>query len=191
MIAPVESRLDRWLRCPDKTCCSYYTVFVTGDDLARIARTLAVPPWTFTAALPCRPDDLGAFALDKSDKRFRAALVRVRLEEGDKPFCTFLVGTSHGAARCGLGAGRPATCRSFPSQLVDNQIQFETSGCTCDWSHVAPAAADEQLLRAEERDRERYSGVVATWNDYVAGLSLSAELTYQDFCRYLLDTYSP
>jgi Fe-S-cluster containining protein len=190
MIAPVESRVARWLRCPEKTCCSYYTVFITGDDLTRIARTLSVPPWTFTAALPCGPDDFGAFALDTSDRRYRAALVRLQLEEGSKPFCTFLIRASDGAARCGLGAGRPATCRSFPAQLVDGAIQFATEGCTCDWSHVTPDAGDQQLLRAEEQARERYTHFVATWNEYVANLNRPAELAYPDFCRFLLDTYS-
>jgi len=191
VIAPGESRVERWLRCPEKTCCSYYTVFVTGDDLTRIARTLAVAPWTFTAALPCRPEEFGAFALDKSEKRFRAALVRLRFEEHEKPICTFLVRAPDGAARCGLGEGRPATCRSFPAQLVDNRIQFETSGCTCDWSQVPPSAADAELLRAEERTRGSYTSVVATWNEYVASVAAAAEFTYQDFCRYLLDAYSP
>lgn len=117
-------------------------------------------------------------------------MVRVRLEETDKPFCTFLIRATDGAARCGLGAGRPATCRSFPAQLVDHQIGFETAGCTCDWSRITPDAADEQLLRGEEQARGRYASFVATWNDYVANRNQTAELTYPDFCRFLLDTYS-
>ena len=163
---------------------------MTGDDLARIARTLAVPPWTFTAALPCGSEELGAFALDKSEQRFRAALVRLRLHEEDKPFCTFLVRTPDGAARCGLGEGRPATCRTFPAQLVDGEIQFETSGCTCDWSNAAGDPGDQDALRAQERARERYATVVASWNDYVAHMIEPGTITYEDFCRYLLDTYS-
>jgi len=118
-------------------------------------------------------------------------LVRVRLSENDKPFCTFLIRAPDRAARCGLGEGRPATCRSFPAQLVDNKIEFETSGCTCDWSSVAPDEDDVELLRGEERARDRYADVVATWNGYVAKLTETGALTHQDFCRYLMDAYSP
>ncbi|MHB8146766.1 MAG: YkgJ family cysteine cluster protein [Vulcanimicrobiaceae bacterium] len=191
MIEPANLRSERWLRCPVKTCCSYYSVFVTGDDVARIARTLAVPPWTFTAALPCRDEELGAFALDRSDKRFRIALVRIRVSAENEPFCTFLVRVPDGTARCGLGAGRPATCRTFPAQLIDGGIQFETSGCTCDWSGAVGDSQDTALLRAEEQARRRYAAVVTAWNDYVARLAEPAGITYPDFCRYLLDTYSP
>ncbi|HET9392480.1 MAG TPA: hypothetical protein VFO29_02985 [Candidatus Rubrimentiphilum sp.] len=163
---------------------------MTGDDLARIARTLAVPPWTFTAALPCGIGEFGAFALDKSDQRFRAALVRLRLREEDSPFCTFLVRTPGGAGRCGLGEGRPATCCTFPAQLVDDEIQFETSGCTCDWSGVAGEPGDRDALRLQEEARQRYVAVVESWNEYVAQTTQPGTITYEDFCRYLLDTYS-
>jgi hypothetical protein len=186
------SRVEHWLKCPHKTCCSYYLVYVTGDDVARIARTLAVPPWSFTVALPCEATDVGAFALDKSPARHRLALSRTRIAEGQQPFCTFLVRAVDGAARCGLGPGRPAPCRSFPVQLVDGALASEMSGCTCDWSQVAlDDPADVEALRAEERARNAYGAIIAAWNDYVATVSETVHLTHQDFCRYLLDAYSP
>lgn len=187
----VESRIDHWLRCPNKTCCSHYLVYLTGDDVARIARTLAVPAWSFTVALPSEPEAIGAFALDASPARHRLALVRTRLAPEDAPYCTFLVRASDGAARCGLGVGRPAPCRSFPAQMVDESIVFESSGCTCDWSHVRPDDADIELLRAEESARNVYASVIATWDDYVSRLAPETTLTHRDFCRYLMDAYTP
>jgi len=186
-----ESRIEHWLRCPKKTCCSHYLVYVTGDDVARIARTLAVPPWSFTTALPSEPDEIGAFALDASQARHRLALVRTTFAPEEQPGCTFLVRASDAAARCGLGAGRPAPCRSFPSQLVDEALGFETSGCSCDWSDVEPGAADIELLRAEGAARTVYASVVATWNDYVRTLAPDPALALRDFCRYLMDAYAP
>ena len=141
--------------------------------------------------MPCNAEDLGAFALDKTGSRFRAALVRVRPDEKQTPYCTFLVRAPGGAARCGLGEGRPVTCQTFPAQVVDGEIQFETSGCTCDWSNAAGDPGDQDALRAQEQEREHYATIVASWNEYVAQLAGSAKITYEDFCRYLLDTYSP
>jgi Fe-S-cluster containining protein len=186
-----SARVDHWLRCAEKACCAYYVVYVTGDDVVRIARTLAVPPWTFTAAMPsdeARPD---AFALDQSGKRHRLALVRTRLQPDTQPFCTFLTRAMDGAARCGLGEGRPAPCRSFPANEIDGEIRFENSGCTCDWSGVTPDQnADRALLSAEETARNRYAEVIGAWNDYVGRFAEPIELTHRDFCRYLLDAYS-
>lgn len=201
MTAAYGSRVAHWLRCPNKTCCSYYIVYPTGDDLARIARTIAVPPWTFTATVPCQPNDVGAFALDNTTSRYRLALVRTAIssDESAEPSpsaersasCTFLVRAADGAARCGLGPGRPASCRSFPAQLIDGRIAFETSGCTCDWSQVSPAQTDADLLRAEEQARKTYTEIIASWNDYVGRMADGAKVTHQDFCRYLMDAYSP
>jgi Fe-S-cluster containining protein len=186
-----NARVDHWLRCAQKTCCAYYVVYVTGDDVVRIARTLAVPAWTFTAAMPneeARPD---AFALDHSGSRHRLALVRTRLQPDTRPFCTFLVRATDGAARCGLGEGRPAPCRSFPANEIDGAIRFENAGCTCDWSGVtADESADRALLSAEGQAREKYGQIVAAWNDYVGRFADPFELTHRDFCRYLMDAYN-
>jgi Fe-S-cluster containining protein len=166
-------------------------VYVTGDDVTRIARTLAVPPWTFTVAIASDADAPDAFALDHSGERHRLALVRTRIAPEDAPFCTFLVRATDGAARCGLGDGRPAPCRSFPAQLVDGAVRFENSGCTCDWSGVtAGDEADADLLRAERSSRETYAHVVEAWNGYVAQQSEAIQLTHRDFCRYLMDAYA-
>jgi hypothetical protein len=166
-------------------------VYVTGDDVVRIARTLAVPPWTFTVAIASAIATPDAFALDRSEARHRLALVRTRVAPEDPPFCTFIVRATDGAARCGLGDGRPAPCRSFPAQMVDGAVRFENSGCTCDWSNATiDEAADAELLRAEQVSRETYARVVAAWNGYVLQLAETVELTHRDFCRYLMDAYA-
>jgi hypothetical protein len=184
-------RVEHWLRCREKSCCSYYLVYVTGEDATRIARMLSVPPWEITVAIGCDDAAPDAFAL-ANGTRHRLALARTRISGDAEPSCEFLVRLPDGAARCGLGEGRPYPCRTFPSEMVDGEIRFVTEGCVCDWSGVAiDAAHDAELLRSEVRARERYAGLVAQWNGYVATLERTSGLTHRDFCRFLLDEYPP
>ena len=57
-----------------------------------------------------------AFALDRSERRYRLALAK-RASRKRQPPCTFLLRTRDGHHRCGLGELRPAACRAFPSDL--------------------------------------------------------------------------
>jgi len=184
-------RVEHWLRCREKSCCSYYLVYVTGDDATRIARALSVPPWDITVALPCDDAPPDAFVL-ANGARHRLALARTRVSSDTEPSCEFLVRFADGTARCGLGEGRPHPCRTFPAQMIDGEIRFSTEGCVCDWSGVGvDAAYDAELLRAEIRAREHYAGLVAQWNDYAATLERTSDITHRDFCRFLLEMYPP
>jgi Fe-S-cluster containining protein len=186
----VPDRVEHWLACREKRCCSYLLVYVTGDDVARIARSIAVEPWLITAPIEANAAHPGAFALDARGGRYRLALVRTRLSDDVDPSCEFLMRVGDGAARCGLGDGRPQPCRSFPAQLVDGEISLAPAECSCDWSQVTiDQVADTELLRAERGARERYDEVVRDWNDYVATLDAQTTLTHRDFCRYLMDAY--
>jgi Fe-S-cluster containining protein len=185
----MEDRVEHWLACREKSCCSYFLVYVTGDDAARIARSLAVPPWQITAAIEADASFPDAFALARG-MRYRLALVRTQFPGEAQPECEFLVHAADGAARCGLGEGRPMPCRSFPAQLVDGEVRYALEGCTCDWSDVAiEADRDTALLRAEVHARERYAVVVAQWNAYVDTLERTVDVTHRDFCRFLMDAY--
>ncbi len=69
-------RVEHWLKCREKSCCSYYVV--TGADATRIARTLSVPPWDITVAVACADEPPDAFVL-ANGTRHRLALARVAL----------------------------------------------------------------------------------------------------------------
>src|ERR1035437_9236625 len=136
-------RVEHWLRCREKRCCSYALVIVTGRDLARIAHTIGVAPWSFTTAIAAPADADDAFALDTSPRRWRLALSRIQFERSASPQCVFLLRLPGGNARCGLGEGRPAACRAFP-----NEGGAET--CSCSWDGVPlddePAGGEGGLL---------------------------------------------
>lgn len=177
------------MRCREKTCCTYYAVYLTGDEIVRVARTLDAPPWTFSMAVPAEavPD---AFALDHSALRYRAALTK--LPDGDgRERCIFLFRLSEGTARCGLGESRPTPCRTFPVELHEDALRVSAEGCTCrTWSldDIDPEA-DRALLQIESRAREAYAGTVRNWNAYVAAAETES-FAYPDFCRFLLDQYT-
>jgi len=167
-------------------------VYLTGDEIVRVARTLDAPPWTFTIAVPTADERDDAFALDRSARRYRAALTKLP-EEGAPERCIFLLRLSDGTARCGLGEARPAPCRSFPVELHEGALRVSADGCTCHrWSldDVDPEA-DRALLLAESGARTVYARLVANWNAHVAGAAGPEETyDYADFCRFLLDQYA-
>jgi Fe-S-cluster containining protein len=177
------------LQCREKTCCTYYAVYLTGDEIVRVARTLDAPPWTFTIAVPAEVT-ADAFALDHSALRYRAALTK--LPDGDdRERCIFLLRLSDGTARCGLGESRPTPCRTFPVELHEGALRVSAAGCTCrTWTleDIDPEA-DRALLQAESRARAEYAGFVGNWNAYVAAAG-TERFDYPDFCRFLLDQYA-
>ena len=168
MAAP--ARVARWLACPRKDCCSFSYICVSGDDVARIARTMALEPWTFTVAIAA-PDDA-----DEADGRGAQ--------------CAFLASLSDGSARCGLGELRPAACLTFPARVDGGAVVLDAAGCSCDWSGVPLEDPElERNLAAMAEARERYAGVVGRWNAFVRASSFAEPLEVRDFGRFLLDAY--
>jgi len=166
---PVLTKSEFFLRCREKTCCTSRTVYLTGDEIVRIARTLDAPPWTFTTAVPVPAAD-DAFALDTTEVRYRAALTKLPARIAAE-HCIFLLRLSEGTPRCGLGESRPTPCHALP-----------TGGCTCrEW----PANA----AVPETQSRDEYAGFVRTWNAYVDGAGIES-FVFEDFCRFLLDRYA-
>lgn len=166
-------------------------MYLTGDEIARVARTLDAPPWTFTIAVPSPDPADDAFVLDRSAQRYRAALTKLP-DGAERERCIFLLRLSDGTARCGLGEARPTPCRSFPVELHDGGLRVSAAGCTCrTWSlDDVDAKAERALLVADSQARTAYAGVVHDWNAYVAATAGDDRFTYPDFCRFLLDRYA-
>lgn len=154
-------------------------VFLTGEDVVRIARSLHVTPWTFTVPIDAPLDADDAFALDTSERRFRLALGRAFL--GNETHCAFLLDLPSGSSRCGLGELRPMACVAFPRAGGGEN-------CACDWTGVAldDAASDAALARLDD-ERARYAQVVAAWNAFVVAGGDAVE--HRDFCRFVLHAY--
>jgi Fe-S-cluster containining protein len=165
-------------------------VYLTGDEIVRVARTLDAPPWAFTIAVPTADPADDAFALDHSALRYRAALTKLP-DGAERERCIFLLRLSEGTARCGLGESRPTPCRTFPTELHEGTLRVSSAGCTCrTWSldDIDPDA-DRALLLADSRARAEYAGFVHNWNAYVAAVETEG-FSYPDFCRFLLDQYA-
>lgn len=165
-------------------------MYVTGDEIVRVARTLDAPPWAFTIAVPTTEAAEDAFALDRSTLRYRAALTK--LPYGERERCIFLLRLAEGTARCGLGESRPAPCRSFPAELHQGALRVSAAGCTChDWSlDDIDLENDRELLLAESAARAEYARLVGNWNAHVAAAAGTEPFAYADFCRFLLDQYA-
>jgi Fe-S-cluster containining protein len=195
MAGSISTREAIWLSCKPKTCCTVYTVFPTGQDLWRIATTLQVPPWSFSEAQTTEPTAPDAFQLDRSETRYRAVLRKgvPAMARTGSPACVFLIYPHRGVARCALGDGRPLPCRSFPAVMTDGLVHpLNDGGCACRTWTLADldVEGDAALLLEAARHREVYANVVANWNAYVAQVAEDQVLSYQDFCRYVLDTYT-
>ena len=186
-----QARIERWLTCARKTCCSFSYICVTGDDVTNIARTLSLEPWSFTIAIDAPHDADDGFILDATQRRYRLALRRAQAGAQSHETCTFLLALADGAARCGLGEGRPMTCRIFPAVSRENAIALEPIGCTCDWSGVrADADDDARGIARLATERARYATVIARWNAYVRATEPETPYTLRDLGRYLLDAYA-
>jgi Fe-S-cluster containining protein len=184
---------ELWLQCRDKACCWNRTVYPTGADVQRIAKSIFVSPWHFTVALRADGEAPDAFALDHSAKRYRMALAKGGPPQHGGPTpCTFLIRTPDGTERCGLGDLRPATCHSFPCSLVDGKIRLANDMCTCrTWTaDDIDVEGEAALLRAQVTAQETYHRIVASWNERVRTSPDPERFELEDFGRYLLDAYA-
>jgi hypothetical protein len=182
-----------WLGCAPKTCCYTAVVIPTGQDVWRIARELEAPPWSFLVYFETPTHRRDAFALDRSDRRFRLALAKnPALRQGDQAGCAFLLRTRTGAHRCGLGAQRPMGCRVFPLELRDGLVGIQAHhGCSCRaWSLAdVDTAAERGPLEQREAESETYCEVVSRWNTELAASPHGGPSSFVDYCEYLLDVY--
>src|SRR5947207_10950136 len=97
-----------WLSHRADTHCVRGPRDVTGADIVRIARALAVEPWHFTQEAPAAVDDPAGIVLDNG--RRRVSLTVANAAQG----CLFLLRAAGGEGRCGLGDLAPLSCRTFP-----------------------------------------------------------------------------
>ena len=181
-----------WLSCRTKSCCHAPIVVPTGRDVWRIARTLDVQPWSFLRYFPTPTPRGDAFALDRSDRRYRLALAKKAPSRKRQPPCVFLMKTRGGEHRCGLGALRPAACRALAVELIGGVLcPRNDGGCSCrHWSLLDFDLAEESaLVAAREEEAAEYGGLVAEWNRLIAEAPPETGFDFLDFCRFVLDAY--
>ena len=182
-----------WLACKQKTCCYAPVVIPSGRNVWRIARTLDTPPWSFLVYFETAAPRRDAFALDRSERRFRVALAKQPSQRTKTPPpCIFLLRTRSGQHRCGLGDLRPMVCRAFPAESVGGVVCLRRdSGCTCRSWVLADVDIDEEtaLLAARQTDAEEYCAVVARWNSMVGSAPAETHFDFVAYCQYVLESY--
>lgn len=191
--APVSRKEEIWLACRPKACCYAAMVIPTGRDVWRISRALDCHPWTFVRYFASPTPRRDAFILDGSGRQYRLALAKQpSRRKKSSPPCIFLMKTSSGSHRCGLGDLRPRSCLAFPSELVREVVCVNPVGCTCrEWSLADVDITEERaLIETRRQENEEYvNTVVARWNDLVASAPADSHFEFLDYCDFVLETY--
>ncbi|MEW2456544.1 hypothetical protein [Streptomyces albus] len=196
-----------WQSLRAKKLCYRGPRLVTGADIVRISRTLALESWHFTQTAPAAANDPTGVVLDNARRR-----VNVRIANAAHG-CVFHVRTLEGTGRCGLGELAPVSCRMFPAVpgrttgvggdgatdaaadggedvLQDDAAQDDAAGDAGDSAPGRPGYPLDAagLAWAERRwaaDRDHWFETVARWNALVEKAEESPGIV--DFQRYLLE----
>ncbi len=193
MSGDTQSRKEAiWLACAEKSCCVNRLVAVTGRDVWRIARTLNVDPCSFLIYFETPPGPL-TFILSHDEFHYRLALADQPggARRKTKP-CTFLMRTRTGHHRCALGDLRPATCKSFPVQTIEQIVYVPAqSPCNCRrWALADVDLEQEREIVEELRDaEEEYSAVLEGWNEFVLSAPHETRFGLDDFCKVIMTLY--
>lgn len=186
---PIVSARERiCLSCREKTCCSYYTVTVTAQDLLRIARVLQLTPSDFITYHTVPEGEKGGFLLHPDGSWYALSLVRRALSDETASPCIFLIRTNDQHGLCSLGGLRPAQCRAFPTYLSDGFVVLAHSpaGCVRTWSYgdMDLEKEREELIRFKTEETA-HNALVEEWNIRV--WSDGRERSCEEFCTFLIN----
>ncbi|WP_435860503.1 hypothetical protein [Streptomyces prasinus] len=192
-----------WHASRTENLCTRGARFVTGSDIARISRTLALEPWHVTQTAPAAAGDPTGILTDGGRRR-----VNLRLANGPQG-CVFLLRTSGGLGHCGLGDLAPVSCRAFPAHLGDGTAPDPAAEEPADAGRAGAATPDgprrwtegdldpERLAEARRdwtADRDHWFEVVERWNalaaEHESAGPADGEPGIRDFQRHLLEAYA-
>lgn len=179
-----------WHASRTEALCTRGPRFVTGADIVRISRTLALEPWHVTESAPAAASDPTGIVTDGGRRR-----VNLRLANGPHG-CLFLLRTSGGLGHCGLGELAPVSCRAFPARLGEgaDPAAARAENPTGGPRQWAEDDLDQEKL-AEARaawaaDRDHWFEVVKRWNALTEDATGDDEPGIRDFQRYLLEAHA-
>ncbi|MDH6628270.1 hypothetical protein M2271_006102 [Streptomyces sp. LBL] len=201
-----------WHASRTEKLCTRGSRFVTGADIVRISRTLALEPWHLTQTAPAAADDPTGIVTEGSRRR-----VNLRLANG-RYGCLFLLRTAGGLGRCGLGDLAPASCRAFPAKLgerapaapsgpedkSEGTAEGKSEGTAAEGKSEGTAEGkseqltmdglDVEMLAEVERgwieDRDHWFEVVKRWNAQSDEYPSGDEADIHVFQRYLLEAHA-
>ena len=176
--------------CVGCSCCFGLLIDVTGSDVHRLARSLALDPNAFVGSCTSdeTDDDIG-FSLEAGGPTYTLVLRqragahdRALIAEHGRP-CTFLLGPVGGATRCGVYADRPRACRSYPAEVLAGEVVVRSiARCPVGTKVVGRAWRDD--VRNEQIEGDLHRIVVWRWNRHVYMADRPQRLG--DYLRYLL-----
>ncbi|WAX77843.1 hypothetical protein [Streptomyces sp. KMM 9044] len=188
-----------WHAARTENLCTRGARFVTGSDIARTARALALEPRHVTQTAPEAADDPAGILTAGGRRR-----VDLRLANGSHG-CVFLPRTSGGLGRCGLGDLAPVSCRAYPARLGDRtapapaadteQTGATPSGGPRRWTEKDLGQKPLTEVRNDwTADRDHWFEVVKRWNalaaEYEGAKPADGEPGIRDFQHYLLEAYA-
>ncbi|MFT7582198.1 MAG: Fe-S-cluster containining protein [Myxococcota bacterium] len=162
--------------CTTARCCSWFAIDVTGSDVYRLARGLALQANDFLSITAIDPHQAGADALFFGDDRQAYVLRLKRTKQsagpGGSQRCGFLMHLGPTTNRCGVYGHRPFACRIFPAQLRSQRgllgIELRGTNEVCPpnaWSIAQiDLAGTRPVLTRHRIERDIYRGAVRRWN---------------------------
>ena len=179
-----------WLSRRADTHCVRGPRDVTGADIVRVAKALAIEPRHFTQEAPAAVDDPAGIVLDNG--RRRVMLTMANAAQG----CVFLLRVAGGEGRCGLGDLAPLACHIFP--LDPRSAPGGPAGADDEAAEIGPVGPDlavppdltpaqvAEVQRTWADDQAHWHEAVGRWNRG-AGRPDDKPLGSWDFQRYLLE----
>ncbi len=168
--------------CHGRDCCLSFSVPLSGADIARISRALAVPPMAFCQAAPAPGPP--AFRLDPSAEQGYRVQLRRRPAAGSSPAaagpCIFLLDLPRGKRRCVLERLQPGLCRSFPLALdpFGSLSVYQGHGCPRLWSlGDVDELFDRPLAERLDRDTRRLLRQAREWDELLVAQGRPAALS--------------
>lgn len=182
-----------WQSSRAKDLCYRGPRLVTGADIVRISRTLALEPTHFTQTAPAAANDPTGVVLDNARR-----LVNLRIANAAHG-CVFHVRTLEGTGRCGLGELAPLACRMYPvAPRTDGDAsplgaEDMPRGNADDGEPGRPGRPldTDGLAWVERRwaaDRDHWFEIVAHWNDLPKDVGDPPDV--EDFQHYLLEAHA-
>lgn len=186
--ASTPTREAACLSCREKSCCSYYIVSVTAQDVWRIMRALSISPADFLRFWEREHEAPGRFLLTPDGPFCDLVLAKRPLPEPLLSPCVFLLRTSDGHGVCGLGDLRPGQCRAYPVFRQGDLIRLvnDSRGCVRTWSYGdLDLDRERPLLARLAAEEHSHQAIVADWNSRVR--TERRERTFDEFCSYLIN----
>src|SRR2546423_4077793 len=167
-------------------CCRRFELVILGWDVYRIARDLRLPPENFVTLQGAPDPDMShQLVLDADERAHRYHRLTLKKREGG---CVFLLDVG-GLGRCGIYAGRPDACRSYPA-ILDGELLTLAGREYCPPGSWEDLDRGDYRLRYQRGQKQRaiHDVVGDCWNERI--LRRRERRTGAELLGWLVRTYA-